>query len=74
MGKVIPVQAWTGPQGSGRFEDPIFQDNPYMKAVRLPGLITGRPYSTENISGTHFCLEGESTPGPECGRKGSVNE
>jgi hypothetical protein len=73
-GEAIPVQTWTGPEGFGRFEAPIFQDYRYMKAVRLLALITGRPYPTENISSNHFCLEAESTPGPECGRKGSVNE
>jgi len=45
-GKAIPLQAWTGPEGSRR--------------LRLPGgtlsaLRTGRLYTAENIPGTHFC-------------------
>jgi hypothetical protein len=35
-----------------------------------PGVSTTR----ENIPDTHFCWEGESTPGPQCGWKDYVNE
>jgi hypothetical protein len=44
-GKAIPLQAWTGPEGSRRLRFPIFQDN-WHKKVRL-ALRTGRLYSQE---------------------------
>ena len=54
MGKTIPVQAWTGPEGTRRLRFPDFQDSRHMKVVRLSALRTGRLYS-RNIPGTHFC-------------------
>jgi len=49
-GKAIPLQAWTGPEGSRRLRLP----DQYMKEAvspmhRLPLHPTG------NIPGTHFC-------------------
>jgi hypothetical protein len=44
-GKAIPLQAWTGPDGSKGAEAPKFQDNRHMKVVRLSALRTGRLYS-----------------------------
>jgi len=51
QGKAIPVQAWTGPDGSRRMRLPDF------KEVSLSALGTGRLYPPPqgNISGTHFC-------------------
>jgi len=43
-GKAIPLQAWTGPEGSSKVEAPRFQDNRHMKVVRLSALRTGRLY------------------------------
>jgi hypothetical protein len=40
-GKAIPLQAWTGPEGSR------FQDNRHMKVVRLSALRTGHLYPQE---------------------------
>ena len=54
-GKVIPLQAWTGPEGSRRLRLPDFQDNRHMKVVRLSALRTGRLYPPGNSPGTHFC-------------------
>jgi hypothetical protein len=68
--KAVPLQAWTGPGGFRHVKTPRFQDNRHMKALRLSALSTGHLYPTGNIPGTHFWLEGESTQGPECGRKG----
>jgi hypothetical protein len=45
-GKAVPLQAWTGPQGSRRLR--------LMKVVRLSALRTGRVYPPGNIPGTHF--------------------
>jgi len=52
LGKAIPIQAWTVPQGSRRLRLAGFLDNGHMKAVRLSALRTGRVYP---IPGTHFC-------------------
>jgi len=40
-GKAVPLQAWTGPEGSR------FQDNQHMKVVRLSALRTGCLYPQE---------------------------
>jgi hypothetical protein len=53
--KQSPVLARTGPEGSGRFRAPRFQDSPHMKVVRLSALRTGRLYHPGNTLGTHFC-------------------
>ena len=50
-GKGIPLQAWTGHEGSMRLRLPDFKT---MKAVRLSALHTGRLYPPGNIPGTHF--------------------
>jgi hypothetical protein len=43
-GKAIPLQAWAGPE---EVEAPRFQDNRYMKVVRLSAVCTGRLYLQE---------------------------
>ena len=53
--KIVPVQAWTGPECSSRLRMPRFQDSRHMKVVRLSALRTGRFYRPGNIPGTHFC-------------------
>jgi len=45
--KAIPLQAWTGPEGSRRLRLPDFEDNRQMKMVRLLSLRTGRLYPQE---------------------------
>ena len=44
-GKAIPLQAWTGPEGSRRLRLPDF--NRHMKVVRLSALRNGRFYPQE---------------------------
>jgi hypothetical protein len=44
-GKTIPLQAWTGPEGSRNLGFP--EDNRHMKVVRLSSLRTGRLYPQE---------------------------
>jgi hypothetical protein len=45
--KAIPVQAWTGLEGSRRLRLPEFIDNRHMKVVKLSALRTGRLYPQE---------------------------
>jgi hypothetical protein len=44
MDFLIPLQAWTGPEGSRRLR---FQDNRHMKVVSLSAISTGRLYPQE---------------------------
>jgi len=41
-GKAIPLQAWTGPEGSRRVRRPDFKTIRHMEVVRLSALRTGR--------------------------------
>ena len=43
--EVIPLQAWTGPEGSRRLCRPVCADNRHMKVVRLSALHTSQPYT-----------------------------
>jgi hypothetical protein len=54
-GKAIPLQAWTGPEGSRRLRLPDLKTNRHMKVARLSALRTGRLYPPGNIPGTYFC-------------------
>ena len=54
-GKAIPLQAWTGPEGSRRLRLPNFKGSRHMKVVSLSALRTSRLYPPGNIPGTHFC-------------------
>jgi len=61
-GKAIPLQAWTGPEGSRKLRFPDFM----IKAQdggRLSALRTGRLYPRK-YSWYSFLLEAESAPGP----------
>ena len=51
--KAIPLQAWTGPEGSRRLRLPDL-NNRLIKVVRLSALRIGRLYPQENIPGNHF--------------------
>jgi hypothetical protein len=53
-GKAVPLQAWTGPEGSSRLRPPDFIYNRHMKVV-TSAVRTGRLYPSGNIPGTHFC-------------------
>jgi len=53
-GKAVPLQAWTGAEGSRRLRLPDFHDIRHMKTVRLSALRTGRLYVLGNIPGTYF--------------------
>ena len=45
-GTAVPLQAWTGPEGSRRLRFTVFQDSRHMKLVRS-ALRTGRLYPQE---------------------------
>jgi len=70
--KAVPVQVWTGPEGSRRLRLPDFRTLGKWKWFISP---TRRP-SLPSMKYTwySFLLEAESTPGPGWGRKDYVNE
>ena len=71
-GKAIPLQAWTGPEGSTRLRLPVFKTAHEGGKVVSP---THRPsLPPREYSWYSFLLEAESTPGPQCGRKDYVND
>ena len=47
----VPVEAWTGPEGSRRLRFPDFNTE---EVVRLSALGTDHLYPTGNTPGTHF--------------------
>jgi len=56
-GKVVPLQAWTGPEGSRKLRFPDFV-TVAQDGGRLSAAFTPRKYSWYS-----FLLEAESTPG-----------
>jgi len=65
--EAIPIEAWTGPEGSKRLRLPEFVDIRHMKVARLSALNTGiypRKYSRFS-----FLFKAESSPGIQRGRK-----
>ena len=50
-----PIIGQDRPWGFQEVEAPRFQDNRYMKVVRLSDLHTGRFHAEGNIPDTHFC-------------------
>ena len=67
-GKVVPLQARCGPEGSRRFRLSDFHDIRHMKVVRSSTSRTGHLYP-QKCSWHWFWLGAESTPQPWCGRK-----
>ena len=53
--KSNPITGLDRPRGFQEVEDYIFQDNPYMKVVRLSALHADRLYPPRKLPGTHFC-------------------
>ena len=72
--KSNPITFLDRPRGFQEFEVPRFQDSRHMKVVRLSAVYTGCLYPPRKYSWYSFLLQGESTPGPYCGRKDYVNE
>jgi hypothetical protein len=61
-GKAVPLQAWSGPEGSRKLRFPDFMTTA-QDGGRVSALRTGRLYPQEG-SWYSFLLEAESTPGP----------
>jgi len=61
--KAVPLQAWSGPEGSRKLRFPD-----YIKTTQDSGKVVSPthrpPLPPGNAPGTHFCLEAESTAGP----------
>jgi hypothetical protein len=53
---------------------PGFLDSQHMNLAKLSALRTGHLYPSGDIPVTHFLLEAESTPAPQCGRGLSQRE
>ena len=67
-GKAVPLQAWSGPEGSKEVKVPRFRDNGtgWYKVVSL----THRPpLPPRKCSRYSFLLEAVSTPGSQCDQK-----
>jgi len=72
-GKAIPLQTWTGPEGSRRLRLPDFVTTAH-EGGKVVSLTNRPPLSPRKYSWYSFLLEAESTAGPMCSRKDYVNE
>ena len=70
--KAVPLQAWSGPEGSRKLRFPDFvtiaQDGGKVVSFTHQPPLTSRKYSWYS-----FLLEAESTPGPQCDRKDFIS-
>jgi hypothetical protein len=62
-GKAVPLQAWTGPEGSRSLRFPDFMTTA-QDVGKVVSLSHWPPLPPGNTPGAHFCSEAESTPGP----------
>ena len=63
IGKIVPLQAWSGPESSRKLRVPDFMKTAHVggKVVRMTHW---SPFSPRKYSWYSFLLEAESTPGP----------
>ena len=61
-GKAVPLQAWSGPEGSMKLRFPHYMTTA-QDGGKVVSLTHRPPLPPGNIPGTHL-LEAESTPGP----------
>ena len=54
QGKAVPLQAWSGPEGSGKLRFPYFMTTA-QDGGKVVSLTHRPPLPPENIPGTHFC-------------------
>jgi len=54
-GKAIPLQAWTGPEGSRRMKVPDFMPIGTHEGGKVVSPTHPPPLPPGNIPGTHFC-------------------
>jgi len=62
-GKAIPLQAWTGPEGSKRMTLPYFKQLAY-EGGKIVSPTHWPPLPPRKYSWCSLLLEAESTPGP----------
>ena len=62
-GKAVPLQAWSGAEGSRKLRFPDFMTTA-QDGGKVVSLTHRPPLPSGNTPGTHFLLEAESTPGP----------
>ena len=62
-GKAVPLQAWSGPEGSRKLRFPDFMTTA-QDCGKVVSLTHRPPLPPGNKPGTYFLLEAESTPGP----------
>jgi len=53
-GKAVPLQAWTGPEGSRRLRFPDFMTTG-QNGGKVVSLTCRPPLPPENVPGAHFC-------------------
>jgi hypothetical protein len=54
-GKAVPLQAWSGPEGSRKLRFPDFMTTA-QDGGKVVSLMHRPPLPPENTPGTHFCL------------------
>ena len=62
-GKAVPLQAWTGPEGSRKLRFPVFVTTA-QDGGKVVSLTHRPPLPPRKYSWYSFMLEAESTPGP----------
>ena len=67
-GKSVPLQAWSGPEGSRKLRLPVFMTTA-QDGGKVVSLMHRPPLPPRKYSWYSFLLEAESTPGPQCDRK-----
>jgi len=60
-GKAVPLQAWSGPEGSRKLRFPDFMTTA-QNGGKVVSLMHRPPLPPGNTPGTHFLLEAESRP------------
>ena len=71
-GKPIPLQAWTGPEGSRKLSPQIPRQSAH-EGCKAVSPMHRPPLHPRKYSWYSLLLEDESTPGPQCSREDYVN-